>query len=248
MASAEFLHSNASALGSPRASLLDVASFHPHLALTWLLSYPVHCSSAFSRWSPHVLVTGTLTEQGLDLQGIVPIVDGRLHNMVGQISLLPTQLVELLASCHGLARMGESLVGDPLDQARRVLHGVIGLTGHGPARGKGIPSWARARLLGWLGTAGFMPVNCMCLHLLRPHRSCLSQHTGTSLTSGPRWMGPMAVHTAAALAVLGPSRPTSTATYRDRARARRRPHRQRRRPPALVAACRPTCVRLAPCM
>ncbi|PNW86612.1 hypothetical protein CHLRE_02g093700v5 [Chlamydomonas reinhardtii] len=60
--------------------------------------------------------TGTLTEQGLDLQGIVPIVDGRLHNMVGQISLLPTQLVELLASCHGLARMGESLVGDPLDQ------------------------------------------------------------------------------------------------------------------------------------
>ncbi|KAG2425624.1 hypothetical protein HYH02_014997 [Chlamydomonas schloesseri] len=60
--------------------------------------------------------TGTLTEQGLDLQGIVPVVQGRLHNMVGDMSLLPTQLVELLASCHGLARMGESLVGDPLDQ------------------------------------------------------------------------------------------------------------------------------------
>lgn len=61
---------------------------------------------------------GTLTEQGLDLQGIVPIVGGRLHNMVCQMSLLPVSLVELLASCHGLARMGEALVGDPLDQVR----------------------------------------------------------------------------------------------------------------------------------
>ncbi|EFJ40236.1 hypothetical protein VOLCADRAFT_108270 [Volvox carteri f. nagariensis] len=60
--------------------------------------------------------TGTLTEQGLDLQGIVPIVEGRLHAMVQSVSLLPLQLVELLASCHGLARMGEALVGDPLDQ------------------------------------------------------------------------------------------------------------------------------------
>ncbi|GIL93414.1 hypothetical protein Vretifemale_20808 [Volvox reticuliferus] len=60
--------------------------------------------------------TGTLTEQGLDLQGIVTIVDGRLHGMVANMTLLPMQLVELLASCHGLARMGEALVGDPLDQ------------------------------------------------------------------------------------------------------------------------------------
>ncbi|GIL56505.1 hypothetical protein Vafri_11862 [Volvox africanus] len=60
--------------------------------------------------------TGTLTEQGLDLQGIVPIVDGRLHGMVANMTFLPMQLVELLASCHGLARMGEALVGDPLDQ------------------------------------------------------------------------------------------------------------------------------------
>lgn len=34
------------------------------------------------------------------------------------MSLLPLSLVELLASCHGLARMGDSLVGDPLDQVR----------------------------------------------------------------------------------------------------------------------------------
>ncbi|KAG2500541.1 hypothetical protein HYH03_001317 [Edaphochlamys debaryana] len=60
--------------------------------------------------------TGTLTEQGLDLQGIIPIQGGRTHNLVSAVSLLPTSLVELLASCHGLARMGESLVGDPLDQ------------------------------------------------------------------------------------------------------------------------------------
>ncbi|KXZ43114.1 hypothetical protein GPECTOR_102g67 [Gonium pectorale] len=60
--------------------------------------------------------TGTLTEQGLDLQGIVPVVGGRLHNLVPGCSLLPLQIVELLASCHGLARCGEALVGDPLDQ------------------------------------------------------------------------------------------------------------------------------------
>jgi cation-transporting ATPase 13A2 len=32
------------------------------------------------------------------------------------VSLLPAGLLELMASCHGLARMGDSLVGDPLDQ------------------------------------------------------------------------------------------------------------------------------------
>ena len=59
---------------------------------------------------------GTLTEQGLDLQGIVPIAGGSIYGLVSQMELLPLALVELLASCHGLARMGEALVGDPLDQ------------------------------------------------------------------------------------------------------------------------------------
>ncbi|GFR50065.1 hypothetical protein Agub_g12207, partial [Astrephomene gubernaculifera] len=60
--------------------------------------------------------TGTLTEQGLDLQGIVPVSCGRLLSLVSAPSLLPPLLVQLLAACHGLARMGDSLVGDPLDQ------------------------------------------------------------------------------------------------------------------------------------
>ncbi|GLC61164.1 hypothetical protein PLESTB_001725200 [Pleodorina starrii] len=60
--------------------------------------------------------TGTLTEQGLDLQGIVPVVGGAFHELVASVSLLPGGLTQLLASCHGLARMGEALVGDPLDQ------------------------------------------------------------------------------------------------------------------------------------
>lgn len=42
-----------------------------------------------------------------------------------QASLLPLSLTELLASCHGLAKMGDTLVGDPLDQ-------VGGGTRHGP--------------------------------------------------------------------------------------------------------------------
>lgn len=62
------------------------------------------------------MAPGTLTEQGLDLQGIVPVARGRFGSMVEHVPELPLCLQQLLASCHGLAHMGATLVGDPLDQ------------------------------------------------------------------------------------------------------------------------------------
>ena len=111
-------------------------------------------------------LTGTLTEQGLDLQGIVEVVQeegascgsidetrpgprsslasihhpsgssssARFRPMASNVGHLSIQLQQLLATCHGLARMSledgaaagapppthsslhQSLVGDPLDQ------------------------------------------------------------------------------------------------------------------------------------
>jgi hypothetical protein len=60
--------------------------------------------------------TGTLTEQGLELMGVVPLAGGAFQAMQKQVAALPEVIVELLATCHGLAVMGEQLVGDPLDQ------------------------------------------------------------------------------------------------------------------------------------
>jgi cation-transporting ATPase 13A2 len=60
--------------------------------------------------------TGTLTEQGLELMGIVPMLNGAFTAMQRSLASMPESISELLATCHGLARMGEQLVGDPLDQ------------------------------------------------------------------------------------------------------------------------------------
>ena len=70
--------------------------------------------------------TGTLTEAGLDLLGMVPVdrcsdtggpssrpvFEGLVTSMEG----LRPEYQELCALCHGLARLGEQVVGDPLDQ------------------------------------------------------------------------------------------------------------------------------------
>ncbi|WIA28629.1 hypothetical protein OEZ86_011166 [Tetradesmus obliquus] len=60
--------------------------------------------------------TGTLTVQGLELQSIVPVNNGRFEPPSTDMQLLPPDVPQLLASCHGLALLGDTLVGDPLDQ------------------------------------------------------------------------------------------------------------------------------------
>jgi cation-transporting ATPase 13A3/4/5 len=63
-----------------------------------------------------VLLAGTLTVQGLELQSIVPVNNGRFEPPSTDMQLLPPDVPQLLASCHGLALLGDTLVGDPLDQ------------------------------------------------------------------------------------------------------------------------------------
>lgn len=59
---------------------------------------------------------GTLTIQGLELQSIVPVSNGRFEPPNTDMQQLPPSIPQLLASCHGLAWLGDMLVGDPLDQ------------------------------------------------------------------------------------------------------------------------------------
>lgn len=59
---------------------------------------------------------GTLTVQGLELQSIVPVNNGRFEPSSTDMQQLPPAVPQLLASCHGLAWLGDTLVGDPLDQ------------------------------------------------------------------------------------------------------------------------------------
>lgn len=60
--------------------------------------------------------SGTLTVQGLELQSIVPVSNGRFEPPNTDMQQLPPSIPQLLASCHGLAWLGDMLVGDPLDQ------------------------------------------------------------------------------------------------------------------------------------
>jgi magnesium-transporting ATPase (P-type) len=65
----------------------------------------------------HLLcAAGTLTVQGLELQSIVSVNNGRFEPASNDMTHLPPSLPQLLASCHGLAWLGQTLVGDPLDQ------------------------------------------------------------------------------------------------------------------------------------
>ena len=71
--------------------------------------------------------TGTLTEEGLDVLAVVPIVDSKfshaLHTAELSTTLIATlgsdmqktTLLECLATCHSLTCVENQLVGDPLD-------------------------------------------------------------------------------------------------------------------------------------
>uniref|UniRef100_A0A5K3F9E1 Cation-transporting ATPase n=2 Tax=Mesocestoides corti TaxID=53468 RepID=A0A5K3F9E1_MESCO len=60
--------------------------------------------------------TGTITEDGLDLWGVIPNGDGQFEEPTGEPSKLPPgPLLETMASCHSLTRIEGQLAGDPLD-------------------------------------------------------------------------------------------------------------------------------------
>ncbi|VUZ51202.1 unnamed protein product [Hymenolepis diminuta] len=60
--------------------------------------------------------TGTITEDGLDLWGVVPNGNGCYNAPVRQPSELPNgPLLETMATCHSLTRIEGELCGDPMD-------------------------------------------------------------------------------------------------------------------------------------
>lgn len=63
------------------------------------------------------LQTGTLTEDGLEVWGVVEVQGGQLGQPVTEVTELPftSRLVAAMASCHSLTYLHGSLTGDPLD-------------------------------------------------------------------------------------------------------------------------------------
>lgn len=60
--------------------------------------------------------TGTITEDGLDLWGVIPNGDGQFAESLSEPEKLPRgPLLETMASCHSLTRIEGELSGDPLD-------------------------------------------------------------------------------------------------------------------------------------
>lgn len=65
----------------------------------------------------HILPqTGTLTEDGLNLWGVIPSLNGRFADPQFEPSELPRgPLLESMAACHSLTLIENVLSGDPLD-------------------------------------------------------------------------------------------------------------------------------------
>nr|KAF6503962.1 ATPase cation transporting 13A2 [Rousettus aegyptiacus] len=60
--------------------------------------------------------TGTLTEDGLDVMGVVPLQGQAFLPLVPEPRLLPMgPLLRALATCHALSRLQDTPVGDPMD-------------------------------------------------------------------------------------------------------------------------------------
>ncbi|XP_042525714.1 polyamine-transporting ATPase 13A2 [Dipodomys spectabilis] len=60
--------------------------------------------------------TGTLTEDGLDVMGVVPLKGNVFLPMIPEPRHLPVgPLLRALTTCHGLSRLRDSPVGDPMD-------------------------------------------------------------------------------------------------------------------------------------
>jgi len=94
---------------------------HEHVILMPGVGRAAPLASQVSPWTERRLLhllcaAGTLTVQGLELQSIVSVNNGRFEPASNDMTHLPPSLPQLLASCHGLAWLGQTLVGDPLDQ------------------------------------------------------------------------------------------------------------------------------------
>ena len=62
------------------------------------------------------LQTGTLTEDGLDVMGVVPLQGQAFLPLVPEPRRLPMgPLLRALATCHALSRLQATPVGDPMD-------------------------------------------------------------------------------------------------------------------------------------
>ena len=62
------------------------------------------------------LQTGTLTEDGLDFKGIVPVEQGRFEQMLDTAATMDRgSLLLTMATCHSLTLINGELSGDPLD-------------------------------------------------------------------------------------------------------------------------------------
>lgn len=62
------------------------------------------------------LQTGTLTEDGLDVMGVVPLKGQVLLPLVPEPRHLPLgPLLRALATCHALSQLHDTSVGDPMD-------------------------------------------------------------------------------------------------------------------------------------
>ncbi|GBL66166.1 hypothetical protein AVEN_223892-1 [Araneus ventricosus] len=61
-------------------------------------------------------LTGTLTEDCLDISGVVPIDDGRFERAVKHLNHLPNSpLMKAMATCHSLTKVDGKLLGHTLD-------------------------------------------------------------------------------------------------------------------------------------
>lgn len=66
--------------------------------------------------APCPLQTGTLTEDGLDVMGVVPLKGQAFLPLVPEPRRLPVgPLLRALATCHALSRLQDTPVGDPMD-------------------------------------------------------------------------------------------------------------------------------------
>ena len=60
--------------------------------------------------------TGTLTEDGLDMWGVLPVEEQRFKVVVRDARQLRKEPLQLgMASCHSLTLINGTLSGDPLD-------------------------------------------------------------------------------------------------------------------------------------